>query len=225
MSPEKRITKRQIKQDKLVSTAFKVSEYVQKRKNYFLIGLASIIVVGLVIYFINYSIAKRNTDAVELFGKGQLAAAMGQVNLAIVDYKGVVEQYGSSPIANRACYFLANTYKNQDNYESALVYYELYINKYGKDKLLLIAAYAGAAVCFEEKDEFSRAGDYFYKAAELADNDNQSPGYFMSAGRNYTRDKQYDNARNVYQQVVEKYKRSNHYTMARKKIAEVEYKD
>jgi tetratricopeptide (TPR) repeat protein len=225
LSPEKRITKRQMKQDKLVSTAFKATEYVQARKNYFLIGLVSLVVVVMIIYFINYNITKKNNESIELFGKGQIAAAMGQADLAVSDYKNVVKRYGSNRIASRACYFLANIYKNQNKYDSAMVYYELFINKYGQEKILLIAAHAGMAICLEEKGEFTSAGDSFYKAAELADNDDQSPGYLMSAGRNYAKDGQYDKAQNAYQQIVDKYKRSTQRSMAQKKIAELEYKN
>jgi len=225
LSPEKRITKRQMKQDKLVSTAFKATEYIQRRKNYFIIGLISLVVIILVAYFISYNITKKNNEAIELFGKGQIAAAMGQVDLAISDYKNVIENYGSKSIASRACYFLANSYMNQNNYDSAMVYYELYINKYGREKILLVAAHANLAVCFEEKGEYSAAGDNFYKAAELADNEDQSPAYLMSAGRNYTKVEQYDKAINAYQQIVDKYKRSIKSSIARGKIAELEYKD
>ena len=39
MSPAKRITKKQIKEDKLVTTAFKASEYIQKNPTPFIINI------------------------------------------------------------------------------------------------------------------------------------------------------------------------------------------
>ena len=224
MSPEKRITKRQMKQDKLVSTAFRVSEFVQQQKKYFVIGAGVIIVAGLIIFFINYAVARKGQEATDLFGKAQLASAMGQPALAKGDYKSIIDQYESTSSAGRACYFYARTFYDESNCDSALLYFEKYIDEFGKDKLLLRGAYLGAATCLEDRGDNAGAGEYYFKAAVLANDETFTPDYYMASGRAYTDAGDYTEAEKAYQIVVDKYNKSPAFAMARKKLAEVLYK-
>ncbi|MCP4583938.1 MAG: tetratricopeptide repeat protein [candidate division Zixibacteria bacterium] len=223
MSPEKRITKRQMKQDNFVTTALKASEYVQQRKNYFVGGIAAVVAVIAIIYFINYSFAQKAIDAERLFGKAQVTASMNQTALAIADYKTLIEDYASTDVADRACYFLAKTLFDMNDRDSALVYFELYINNFGKDKMLLGAAYNGGANCLEDKEDFNSAGDYYFKAAEATNDDVFSPGYYMNAGRSFYKAGQLEKATEAYQFVVDNYRTSTYYSIASKKLAEVKY--
>jgi len=224
LSPEKRISKRQMKQDKLVSTAFQISEYVQNNKKYFMAGVVSVIIIGLIIYLINYSIAQKGYAAEELYGKAQIASAMRQPTLAINDYKTIVEQYGSTKTADRACYMLGKAYYDQNNCDSAMYYFNVYINNYGKAIILLGGAYGGVANCLEKKSDFAGAGEYYFNAAELIDDDLQSPEFYMSAGRAFNKAGLYENAVMSYQLVVDKYPRTSYFSNAKKKLAEVKYK-
>jgi tetratricopeptide (TPR) repeat protein len=223
LSPEKRITKRQMKQDSFVTTALKASEYVQQRKNYFLGGLVAVVAAIAIIYFINYSITQKTVSAENLFSKAQIASSMNQAALAISDYKSVVQDYSSTDVADRACYYLAKTLYDMDDRDSALVYFELYINEFGKDKMLLGASYNGAANCLEDKEDFAAAGDYYLKAAEVTDDEVFSPGYYMNAGRSYYKAGQIEKASEAYQLVVDNYRTSTYYSIASKKLAEVKY--
>lgn len=224
MSPEKRITKRHMKEDKLVSTALKTSEYIQNNKTYFIGGLAAIIAIGLAIYYFNYSIAQKDYHANELFGKAQLAAAMQQPVLAINDYKIILTEFGSTSIADRACYYLGKTYYSQENCDSAIFYFDRYINKFGKENILLGAAYSGAANCYEDRNDFAKAGEYYFNAAELSDDELNSPGYYMAAGRAFSEAEQYENAVKAYQQIIDKFSRNAKASSAKEKLAEVKYK-
>jgi len=226
LSPEKRITKRRMKQDKLVSTAFKAAEYAQKNKKYFIGGISAVVLIALVVYFVNLSISRKEGAAQELLGRAQLASAMQQPALAAADFQNIIEEYGSTPAAKRAMYFLAKLYYDQQKCDSAVYYYENYIQRYAKndDEMLASSAYAGAATCLENTGDYAKAGEYYMKAAEAANNELHSPGYYMNAGRAFDKAEQYDQAQKAYQAVVDKYSRSPFYSTARKKLAEVEYK-
>ncbi len=223
LNPEKRITKAQIKQDKLVITAFKASEYVKNNKKYFLIGGGGILAVVVILLIVSYWSGKRAAEAVELFGKAQLSTAMGQTTLAIADYSTLANDYGSTEVAATACYLLADIYARQNNFDSAAIYYRKYCDDYGNNKMLLAASYAGLAVALENRGDFAGAGENFLKAAEAADDETISPEYLAGAGRAFTRASQYDKAIEAYQRIIDKYNRSQYYSVARRKIAELEY--
>jgi len=224
LSPEKRIAKRQMKQDSFVTYALKSSDYIQKNKNFFLIGGAIIVAVIAIVYFISYSYSRRNINAEEMFGKAQMATAMNQTDLAIIDYRSILEEYGSAKIADKACFYLARLFYDLNNRDSALVYFEKYITDYGKDNMLLGSAYNGAANCLEDNEDYGKAGGYYFKAAELANDDIFSPDYYMNAGRAYYLAEQYDSAEKAYQMVVDNYRQSTDFNTARKKLAEMRYR-
>jgi tetratricopeptide (TPR) repeat protein len=149
---------------------------------------------------------------------------MGQSALAINDYKIIIEQYGSTKSADKACFSLGRIYYDQQNYDSSLYYFNMYINDFGKADFLLTAAYGGAAKCLEEKADYSKAGEYYMKAAQIADNELFSPDYYMMAGRVYLKAGLIEQADQAYKQVVDNYKRSSQNTKAEKKLAEIKYR-
>lgn len=223
MSPAKKISKKTMKQDRFVSTTLKTSEYIQQNKKFFIGGGIAIIVAILSIYLVSYTNSQKIVNSENMFGSAQLSGAMGEPGAAAEQYKEILNQYPNSAVADRACYYLARTEFDQDKIDTALIYYEQYIKDYGKEPILLTGAYAGAAVCYEKQDNYTKAADYYMKAAETANNDVYSPEYLMDAGRTYKEAGMLTEAQNAYQQVVDKYNRSPYYSMARKKLAEVEY--
>jgi len=224
LSPEKRITKQQMKEDKLVNTAFKASEYIQQNRNIFIGGAVAIAAIIAIIYYINYSIQKKSYDAEILFGKAQLSMAMRQPALAINQYNTIIDEYESTISADRACYNLGKVYFDQNNCDSAIFYFDKYINEYGKTARLLVAAHVGAANCFEQQNNFEKAGDYYFSAAELSMDDDYSPGYYMAAGRAFNNAKQFDKAQNSYQQIVDNYNTSRFASQAKEKLVEAKYR-
>lgn len=165
MSPAKRISKKQIKQDSFVTTALKASEYFQKNKNYFYMGLGVLVVIILAIYLIGYSSSQKAINSENLFAEGQLAAAMGQWEQSIISYRQLVDEYSATDFAGRACYYVAKTYYEHDQFDSATVYFEKYIANYKKQPLLIVASYVGSAGCYEHNDDYAKAGDCYFKAA------------------------------------------------------------
>ena len=223
MSPSKKISKRTMKQDRFVSTTLKTSEYVQLNKKYFIGGGIAVIVAILSIYLVSYTNSQKTVNSENMFGNAQLSAAMSEPGAAVEQYKEILSQYPHAEVADRACYYLARSEFDQGKFDTALVYYERYITDYGKEPLLLVGAYGGAAVCYEKQDNYAKAADYYIKAAETADNDVYSPGYLMDAGRTYKEANMLPEAQSAYQQLVDKYNRSTYFSMARKKLAEVQY--
>lgn len=225
MSPEKRISKSQIKHDKLVTFALKSGEYIQQNKNYFIYAAAGVVAIVAIIFLFNYLGNKKEAEANEVFGKAQLAGAMNQGSLAITDYQTILDNYSSTDVASRACFFIADIYTRQKNYDSAAVYYQKFVDNFSDDKIMLPAAYVGGGNAYEQKRVFDKAGEFYLKAAELANDDYRSPDYYMDAGRAFTEANNMDRAKEAYQQVVDKFRRSQLYSEARKKIAEIEYKN
>jgi tetratricopeptide (TPR) repeat protein len=225
LNPEKRITKAQMKQDKVVTFALKSGEYIQQHKNNFIYAAIGVVAIVAIIFLFSYMGNKKEAEAVQIFGKAQLAGAMNQGALAITDYLTILDNYGSTDIASRACFFIGETYARQNKFDSAAIYFQKFVSDFNDDVSLLPAAYAGGGNAYEQTRQFDKAGEFYFKAAEIANDDFRSPDYYMSAGRAYMQGSNSAKAKEAYQKVVDKFRRSQVYSEARKKIAEIDYKN
>ena len=62
MTGEKRITKRRMKEDKLVSSTFKATEYIQKNQTPFIVGTLVVAAVFVLVVFMRWSGDRKRND-------------------------------------------------------------------------------------------------------------------------------------------------------------------
>jgi len=223
LSPEKRITKRQMKQDSFITTALKSSEYIQNNKQYFIGALIGVLAIFLIAYYVNYSNKQNVIEAENMFGQAGIAQAIGQDTLAVGYYKDIMENYGSTIYAGKACYALGQLYFTGDNCDSLNLYFNKYLDSYGEDVLTRGAAYEGLAICAEKNGDFASAAKLYMQAAETAGSELHSPRYLMRAGSNFSLAGMAAEAVDAYRRVSDDYPRSPVASSARKLLAEVEY--
>jgi TolA-binding protein len=221
MSPAKRITKKQMKEDRLVTTAFKASEYLQKNPKPFLIGgsAAAIIFIAILLFF--WNIDKKNDEAEGYLSRAQLANDRGLTNEAIADLKKVVDEFSSSRSASSACFTLSNILFDNRNYEEALQYFVLTVEKYASDKMKAASAAAGAGACHEQLGNRQEAGRYFKMAAALYPEEMWAPEYLLRAGWNFAAAGDDESARQAFNEIISKYAKSKELNTARRSLAEI----
>jgi TolA-binding protein len=222
MSPGKKITKKQMKEDKLVSTVFKTSEYIQKNPKPFYIGGTAVAVVFIAVILYMWNIDKKNTEAAGYLARAQISYDSGLANNAVIDLKTVVDNYSSTDAAAAACFNLSNIYFDNKNYQEALPYFIRMIEDFPGDNMKTAAAAAGAAACHEQLGDRQEAGRYYQMAAEHYPDDMWAPGYLLSAGRNYEAAGDLESAKQVYNVIIENYDRSRELNTAKRSLAEIE---
>jgi tetratricopeptide (TPR) repeat protein len=137
LNPEKRISKSQIKQDKRLRRSESRRIHPTELKTTLFIPSRVLLLIVAIIFFFNYLGNIKKSRGTELFGKAQLAGAMNQGSLAITDYRTILDNYGSTEVASKACFFIADIYNRQKNYDSAAVFYQKFVDNYNDDKILL----------------------------------------------------------------------------------------
>ena len=153
LKPRKRITKKELKQDKLVTTYFKVVNFVRNNRK-----IVSGMVTGLVIAVIvvvaylnnrnsdNRKAATELSQVLNLFNGGAYQVAInGDPTHNITGLKSIVENYGGSDTGEEAKIYLADCYYYLGDYEDALKYFKDYG---GSDKFLEASADDGSATRF-----------------------------------------------------------------------------
>ena len=223
MSPAKRITKKQIKEDKLVTTAFKASEYIQKNPTPFVMAGVAVVVIFIAIVLMMWSADRKKNEAATLLTRAHLAFDTGQVDAAIGDLRVLAENYSGTRPGARATLLLANYYFQEKNYTEALDYYSKIIAGYDKDKMMLSSAIAGAAACKEIDGDRLEAGRLYLEAARVFPDELWAPDYLLRAGVSFLVVGDTASAKIAYSEIDSSYGNSMQASNARRSLAEINY--
>ena len=195
LKPKKKISKKEIKQDTLITAYAKVTSFYEQNKKYISYGTTALVVliIGIIIYTNNRR-ANNEKAAAELgkvFAIYDMAAndikqykiaIEGQPERGIIGLKSIVDNYGNSESGELARFYLANAYMNLGQYDEAIKQYDSFSTD---NDLLKASALAGLASCYEVKNEYSKAAANFEKAGNLISNPNTTPEYLSAAARCY----------------------------------------
>jgi tetratricopeptide (TPR) repeat protein len=190
LKPQKKISKREIKEDKLVTKYFQARGWIDantKLLSYVGIGIAGLVVIG---FLWSKSRADSNEKATVMLAKVTPYYDEGRYDLAIngVPQEGtqglqaLVDEHGSTQAGEIAKLYLANSYFALKNYDKALSTYDAISVS---DKMITASAYAGMAACYEAKGDFSHAASYFEKAASKNMTAVQAPENLQRSATNY----------------------------------------
>ena len=187
---KKKLSKKEIKEDKLVSFLYKIeSFYEENKRRIFTYGIIFLVVVGAVYIYMN-QIREENEKAglelsrvMNLFDSGSyLEAIEGRQGTNIIGLKRIVEEYGSTENGETAKIYLANAYSYLGNYDEAIKYYEDYS---GDIDVLKASAKAGIAGYYATKQDYKKAADLYKEASSVTDINPQNPEYMLDAAVNY----------------------------------------
>ena len=214
LEKRKRISKKEIKQDTLVTTYYKAYNFFVENQTRILIGagVVALVVIAIVLYANKRS--NDNEAAAALLAKvipsyelGNFTEAIdGKLNPEVTGLKAIVDKYGGTEQGENARIFLANSYYYIGKYDEALENYQDYG---GSNSLFKATALAGQANCFENKKDYSKAADLFKQASSISESDPSNAEYLMKAGIDLMKLKKNDEAKELFETIKKDYKTSN----------------
>lgn len=190
LKPRKKITKKELKQDKLVTAYFKTVDYLRNNRK-IVSGVTTGLVVAIIVVvaYMNNVRSNNSKAATELsqvlnaFNGGAYQVAInGDPTHNVAGLKSIVQNYGSSETGEQAKIYLADCYYYLGDYDNALKYFKDYD---GSDKFLQASAYAGIAEVYELRNDYSEAAEYYDRAASTDSKNFLTPQYLVGAARNY----------------------------------------
>lgn len=167
MSPTRKISKRQMKDDQFVRTVLEARDWALDNLTWVLIGVGAVVVLIVGIWFIGSQSSAKSQSAYDLLGRAEMEMRTGQSQLAVIDFQKVLDDYSSSPAANLACFKLANAYYDQGDFVKAEEYYNLYLDKYVIDDISRYSAMEGIAGSYGGQGRFGEAATKFLEVAKL----------------------------------------------------------
>jgi len=131
----------------------------------------------------------------------------------------IIDDYGMTPAAKLANFYVGIIYLRQGKFKPAILYLEDFQSK---DLLVQARAYSLIGDAYMELKDFENAVVYYNKAAAYKPNKYFSPTYLMKAALAYEKLNRNDKAKEVYQEIIEKYWDSSEFQNARKFKARLE---
>lgn len=189
LEKKKRITKKEIKQDTLVTSYYKAYNFFLEHQVKLLSGIGVIAVIVVAIILLGNKRSSDNLLASELVSKvaplyqqSQFQEAIdGDSKNQITGLKSIVDKYGSTEYGETAKIMLANCYFGTGNYEAA---FEAFNDYSGNVPILKATSLAGQADYYETKKQYEKAVDLYKEASKISENNPANSEYLLKAGIN-----------------------------------------
>ncbi len=202
----RRISRREMKEDRFILWLFEMSSEIDKHKWPLIIGVAVVVVCITGGYYWTNSQADDLVEAGQVFAPGQTAMQDNRYEDAIPIFERVVTEYGGTALALEATIELANACFNTGDYEKARTYYRAYLDEYDEeDALFQVTARSGLAACDEEEEKYEEAARQFLALADEDSDSYLAASFLLDAARCYTAADKKEDARALYDRVVESY--------------------
>jgi len=215
LRPKRRIAKRELKQDALITTYAKLATFYGRERKRIGIVITTVIVLFLafIVYVKNQSAneEKASSDLGRIFlyfDNGQYDIAVdGIPEKNLPGLRSIVENYGNTPSGELARFYLASALYQKGNYDEAREQFEDFD---GEGQLLEAARYSGIAACYEAKGGYADAAEFYEKAVGVASQDVSAAENLNNAARNYARDGNKEKAVELYKKIKKAYPATNY---------------
>jgi tetratricopeptide (TPR) repeat protein len=210
LRPKKKISRRDLKEDALVSTYVKLTSFYETNKRAISIGMTALVVAVFAVVIFLKNRSDNNEKAItalgaifETYDAGQFQKSVdGIPEKNIQGLKSIVDNYGGSPTGDLARFYLANAYAQLGRYDEALKEFEDYSPP---GELLSVSRLSGIGSCYEAKSMFKEAAASFEKAATQYPKDVSAAENLNNAARDYGQAGDREKAIDLYKRIKKNY--------------------
>ncbi len=211
LTKHKKLSKKEIKEDKLVEFYYKAQSFYEENKNrVFLYGGVVVVVIIAIYLFLNYR-ATQNDEAgtylgnvMEVYDTGDyLTAIEGKQGTNLMGLKKIVQDYGSTQNGETAKIYLANAYSALGKLDEALKYYKDYN---GDIDIFQAASLAGQAGILAYQKKYKEAAELYLKASHVSKTNILNPDYMYEAGINFFEAGEKDQAKDLFTTIKNDYR-------------------
>lgn len=203
----KRMSRRQeLREDKVVTFYSRSMEYFEENRSVVFGIIGGVVLLVIMGFGYGFFMDQQETQAQEALSRAVRLYEADNWREALDGNENttglleVADKFGGTKAGNLAVYYSADALLNLNEHEEAL---EMF-NKFDHSEDALGAgAYAAEAAIHEDLGAFEKAADRYKDAAMIFESDFTSARYLESAGRNYERAGQYQDAIEMYEQIRE----------------------
>ena len=220
MQSKVKLTKRQVKEDRFTTFMLSSKDQFQENWQFYVVGIVVVVlVVSAVAYYFNSRSAKE-AEGTERFARAMLDYQNGDKQVALLGFSQILEEYGSTAVAEQATYLLGNINLSDHNYEEAVRYFEMFLSEDKSKPFKRAAALAGLASAYENQGNYADAAGAFIRASEEFPGGPLHPDYELGAVRNFLEIGDVESAEIHLDVLKEKYEGSEYCNRAIRLFAE-----
>jgi len=208
LRPRKRLTRKQIKEDKLVIYTAKATHFLRERSKIITGGVLALVAIVVIAALMIKSKQEAEIQASGELARGVLEYQRENYEAAIEILEAIEQNFPGTPSAGRAVFFLANAYYFKGDYLNAQKYYQKYLDDYGDDDLTASSAMAGVAACLENQGQLEEAARWYERSAKKFSKSFLAPQNLIASARCYLRIGNKEKARELLERLLEKYPKS-----------------
>ncbi len=196
-----KLTKKQIKEDPLVTAAFRGTQIWEQHGTRILLGLGAVALVVLLVFFVSRTRAQSEERASADLFRAQMSVGQNDYATAIQMLREIVDAAPGTHAARSAMLYLGDAYLGQGKPAEAVNWYRRALDKSGNNKFDKEASLHGLAASLEDRGDFAQAAASYEALAKLETTDNERGRAMIAQGRCLAKAGQSQKAIAVYQSV------------------------
>lgn len=206
LTPRKRISKKQLKEDKFITYSVLVRDWIEDNSKIVLSGVVALVVILAAVFIITKMHTKAEAAAsVELAQAMRVYESRDYAN-SVTLFTSIVNSAASTKSGKLARFFLAQSLYNSEEYAPAQEHFRKFASSFRGDDYLRAAALAGEAGCLEQLNQFAQAAEKYENIAKK-----YSPlaaRYLLRAARCYAQAGNDEQAKTIYRKIIQDYPNS-----------------
>lgn len=206
--PVKRLSKRQIKEDKLLIRVAETWEWVRTNLQKVLAGAGAAVLLIVLASYIAGRGERQAGEAAEAFSKAQVAAMEGRMGEALIQGEEVSKQFSGTGAGAQALLLVANSYFEMGRVAEARAAFQRCMDEYNSDPIMVYAGWNGLAACLEQDGNLGEAIARYEGFAHKFPGSPFAPSVLKEAARCYRQMGNAEKERVTLQGIVEKYRPS-----------------
>jgi TolA-binding protein len=205
LRPRKKIHKKEIKEDALVTNYFRVRKLADRFSRQINIGLIALLAIAVILILMARSKRGAELKAQEKLGLAEQAYYMNDYPRVVNDMEPILKSYPGTRAAGTAAFYTANAYFAQANVAEAEKHYKMVIDHYGQNPLFSASSLAGLAAIEDSRKQSLKAAQLFEKAGRKYPKLYAAPFYLKEAARCYLSAGKKTEARELLDRIQKKY--------------------
>jgi|GEM_PF-252229 len=202
VKPQRRITKKELKQDEFLEFLYKGEQFARKNAkvlSYIGAGILVVVIVAIMMYN-----SRQNAEmaAATALGAAQTAFDQGNYSEVIDQLQPVVDTYAGTNSAGVAIFYIGSAYYRQGEYDQAEMYFEQYINEYDNDPMLGASSQANLGALAADNDHYQEAAERYREAMRRAPYKFMMHRYSLDAARYTFKAGKYDQAKTLLTNLI-----------------------
>jgi TolA-binding protein len=202
LAKHSKLTKRQIKEDPLVTAAYRGLEIWERNSSRILIGAGVLVLVAILAFFVLRARSQAEVRAADNLFRATIAVSQGDYVTAAPMLEEIVNAAPGTRAARQAMLYLGDALAAQKKPGEAATWYRKYLDRTRRDRVMQQAGYFALGAALEDAGQFGEAASAYAESAKRASTDNERGRAMLSQGRSLLRAGQSAKAVEVYQAIL-----------------------